>query len=246
MKSLKRRGLPVVSDRSDHHAAGFSLIELIVVIAAIVILAAAIAPLAFSWVDQGKAARAQSDSTAIAVAMNRFFQDTTRWPGQVEILKSESSARFLTVGDASTAEFPATAGSVGIEAATCSSGLSGVTANATAFGAATPSAANSLNILHLLLEPPSSGDYPNWRGPYLPPGLSADPWGTVFVVNIIPLFCGESVSAGAPGGALGFGWILSGGPNRTIQTPFTAAQINDGSDDVGVNLSKRMTPDTLP
>ena len=69
---------------------------------------------------------------------------------------------------------------------------------------------------------------------------SGDPWDRVYVINIIPLFCGETVAASNPGGALGFGWILSGGPNNTIQTPFTVSRVGADSDDVGVVLSKRV------
>ena len=223
------------------NAAGFSLIEIIVVVAAIVLISAAIAPQLLSWIDQGRAARAQGDATAIVAAMNRFFQDTTRWPGQVEILKSNSAILFLIVGDPSVATFPTFAVPTGIGSATCSSGLSGVKPNVTAFESATPSSSNSLNVIDFLLRLPSATDYPSWHGPYLSVDLTSDPWGRAYVINVIPLFCGESVVASAPGGALGFGWILSGGPNRTIQTLFTNSQISADSDDEGMNLSKRVT-----
>jgi general secretion pathway protein G len=221
--------------------AGFSLIEIIVVVAAIVLISAAIAPQLFSWIDQGRATRAQSDANAIVAAMNRFFEDTTRWPGQTEILKADSAIRFLTVGDPSTATFPIFAVPTGIGAATCTSGLSGVTSNVTGFSAATPSPSNSLNVMDFLTKPPLASDYPSWRGPYLSVDLSSDPWGRAYVINVIPLFCGETVTGAAPAGALGLGWILSGGPNRTIQTLFTDSKVHADSDDVGTNLSKRVT-----
>ncbi len=246
-ESWKRPRIPFLHhSRPGQGAVGFTLIELIVVVAAVVILSATLGPIAFSWIEEGKAARARGDAAAVASAMDRFFQDTTRWPGQVEILKSNSAIRFLTVGDPDVAAFPVVAGSVGIGSTTCSSGLSGVAANVTSFAAATPSKANSLNVLDLLLRPPPPTDYRNWHGPYLAPTVGVDPWGTVYVINIVPLFCGETVSADAPSGALGFGWVLSGGPNHTIQTPFTASQAASDSDDVGVSLSKRMTQSTAP
>jgi hypothetical protein len=114
-----------------------------------------------------------------------------------------------------------------------------VRAKVTAFGSAVPSPANSLDIHDFLLRPPPAGDYRNWRGPYLTVDLTGDPWGATYVINIIPLFCGETVTTSAPNGALGVGWILSGGPNRTIQTPFTELRVRVDSDDVGVTLSKR-------
>ena len=239
-RSLHRIGRSSAS-RFAAGVAGFSLIELIVVIATVILLSLAVAPKIVDWVDEGRAARAQGDAIAIMVAMNRFFQDTTRWPGQVEILRANSAIRFLIVGDPSTATFPSFAVSTGIGSATCSSGLSGVTPNVTAFTSASPSSSNSLNVIDFLRGPPSATDYPNWHGPYRTVDLAADPWGAPYVINVIPLFCGESVVSSAPGGALGFGWILSGGPNRTIQTLFTDSQVKDDSDDVGANLSKRVT-----
>jgi type II secretory pathway pseudopilin PulG len=214
------------------------MIELIVVVAATVLLAAAVAPRLFSWIEEGRAARAQNDAAAVAAAMNRFFVDTTKWPGQVEILEENSAIRFLTIGDPDATAFPEFVGSIGIEDATCAEGLSGVTST-TSFASATPSSSNSLDVMNFLARPPAAADYPNWKGPYLSVELTSDPWEKVFVINIIPLFCGETVSASAPGGALGFGWILSGGPNRTLQTLFTASRVGAGTDDVGVTLSKR-------
>lgn len=234
------------SRRAPAGSAGFSLIEIIVVVAAIVLISAAIAPQFFSWIDQGKAARAQGDANAISAAMSRFFQDTTRWPGQVEILKSDSLIRFLIVGDPGASIFPVSSVTTGIGSATCSSGLSGVTPSVTAFAVATPSPSNSLNVIDFLLRPPSGADYPNWHGPYLSVNLSSDPWGRPYLINVIPLFCGETVTAAAPGGALGFGWILSGGPNRTVQTRFTDMQVVTDADDVGANLNKRMTQSLTP
>jgi len=222
------------------------MIELIVVVAAVVLLAAALAPQLLSWIDEGRSTRAQRDMAAISAAMSRFFQDTTRWPGQVEVLKPNSAVRFLIVGDPSAATFPIFAAAAGIGAATCSSGLSGVTPNVTTFSAAVPSSSNTLNVVDFLLRPPPAADYPNWHGPYLPGDITSDPWGTAQVINVIPLFCGEEVTASNPGGSLGFAWILSGGPNRTLQTPFTRSRLRPELDDVGFNMSKRMTQAEAP
>jgi len=222
-----------------HSACGISLIEILIAVAASVVLASLLAPVAFSWIEEGRAARAVNDAAAVGFAMNRFYQDTTKWPGQVEILEDGSAIRFLTAGDPAEATFPTLIGSIGIETATCAEGLSGVTSS-TSFDDATPSAANSLDVMDFLARPPSASDYPNWKGPYLPVEVESDPWNAVFVINVIPLFCGEKVTASAPAGALGYGWIMSGGPNRTLQTPFTASRVAEGSDDVGVTLSKRV------
>jgi general secretion pathway protein G len=218
---------------------GFTMIEVMIAIAAIVMLATMLAPVGFSSLEEGRAARAQNDAAAIGTAMMRFFQDTSKWPGQVEILQPSSTVRFLTVGTVAPSAFPTVVGSVGIGSATCVGGLSGVVGGTTSFAAATPSAANSLDVLDFLVSPPSSTNYPNWRGPYLPVDLTADPWGQVYVINVIPMFCDESVTSAAPGGVLGYGWVMSAGPNRTLQTLFTASRLAAGADDIGAPFGKR-------
>ena len=215
------------------------MIELVVVVATIILLAAAVAPRLLTWVDEGRSARALSDAATIAAAMNRFFEDTARWPGQVEILAAGGEIRFLTVGTPLTSTFPALNTSVGIGAATCVSGLSGVQPHVTSFAPAAPTPANSLDLQKFLIDPPPVADYPNWQGPYLSDDTPFDPWGSVYIVNVIPLFCGETVTVAAPTGALGMGWILSGGPNRLIQTPFTDRRPDADTDDIGVPLGKR-------
>ena len=224
---------------SARSASGFSLVEIIVAVAAAVILASVLTPMAFSYIDESRISRTYSDSATIAASMTSFFQDTKKWPGQVEILASPS-IRFLTVGDVTATSLPTLAGSIGISAAKCVDGLAGVQPGVTEFAAATPNAVNTMNISDLLQVPPPAADYPNWGGPYLAAEVESDPWGSVYVVNVIPLFCGESVTAAVPGGALGFGWILSAGPNETLQTPFSASRIAADSDDAGVILSKRV------
>ncbi len=220
---------------------GFSLIEVLIAAVVMILLSAIVIPTVFSWIEDGKTVRAQKDAGALAAAMNRFFQDTTRWPGQAEILLANSSSRFLIVGDPSTAIFPNMTGFTSLGAVTCTSGLAGVTPNVTAFTAATPGAGNTLNINDFLVRKPSATDYPNWRGPYINSDIGSDPWGRAWVINVIPLFCGETVTTSNSGGAAGYAWILGGGANGLIQTNFTDAKLNQNSDDVGVNLTKLIT-----
>ncbi len=59
---------------------GFTLIELLVVIAIIGILAAIIAPNAFTAIEKSKIARIESDVRAIKNAALMCYGDTGRWP----------------------------------------------------------------------------------------------------------------------------------------------------------------------
>jgi len=89
---------------------------------------------------------------------------------------------------------------------------------------------------------PAEADYPNWKGPYLPADLRSDPWDKVWVINVVPLFCAETVASTAvgtdTGGKLGYAWILSGGSNRTLTTDIQTAKLDVNGDDAGVNLGK--------
>lgn len=84
--------------------------------------------------------------------------------------------------------------------------------------------------LHLVDNDPSGDDYPTtgpaaWRGPYLPQDLT-DPWGRSYIVSV----------AGMRGAAGVRGWILSAGPNGTLETDDGAAAIAPNSDDIGWRL----------
>ncbi|MDD4907776.1 MAG: prepilin-type N-terminal cleavage/methylation domain-containing protein, partial [Candidatus Omnitrophica bacterium] len=62
-------------------ASGFTLIEIVVVIAVIGILAAVIAPNAFKAIEKSKVAKAIEDSKSITKAAMGFRSDTGLWPG---------------------------------------------------------------------------------------------------------------------------------------------------------------------
>jgi general secretion pathway protein G len=219
---------------------GFSLVEVLVAVAAAVVLAAILTPMAFTYIDDSRMARAQVDAAMVGGAMTRFFNDTKKWPGQVEILAGPS-IRFLAVGPVTAASLPTLAPpSIGIGAGTCADGLVGVQPGETEFATASPNSVNTINITPLLRIPPPAADYPNWKGPYLSADIETDPWEHVYLINVIPLFCGEVVTQATPGGVLGFAWIISGGPNGTVQTPFTATRVSEGSDDAGLPVGKRV------
>jgi prepilin-type N-terminal cleavage/methylation domain-containing protein len=60
--------------------AGFTLIEILVAVAILAILSAALTPMVIKYVNDGRRARALSDSEAIAQAITAFNLDTGAWP----------------------------------------------------------------------------------------------------------------------------------------------------------------------
>lgn len=60
-----------------------------------------------------------------------------------------------------------------------------------------------------------------WRGPYVNAGISADPWGRRYAINV-----GSRTARGAKL------MVLSAGPNGIVETPFARAGFAPGGDDI--------------
>src|SRR5688572_16971638 len=58
---------------------GFTLLEIIVVLAVLGALAAMLSPVVFRYIDDANRARAQADVTTLATAVQRMYADTGRW-----------------------------------------------------------------------------------------------------------------------------------------------------------------------
>ncbi len=71
---------PQPLDEDDRADAGFSLLELMVVVVILSILALVIVPRVIDRPDQARAARAQSDIAAISSAINLYRLDNFRYP----------------------------------------------------------------------------------------------------------------------------------------------------------------------
>lgn len=136
---------------------GFTLIEMVVVLAVIGILAAVMTPMLISYVKDAKIRRAESDVKAIGAAVLAFNKDLNKWPiwdaasGTYNVLSS-------TDGDAVTATdvlWTATGGTLEGQLVT----------NVPVYA--------------------STGKR-KWMGPYLE-RINADPWGNNYYVNVLYL-----------------------------------------------------------
>ena len=169
--------------------AGFTLIEVVVVVAVIAILAAVLTPFITKYIDDSRIAKARNEVQVIGGALTNFYKDTGVWPSRNA---TGATVAYLYTGTT----VPTAAGNV----------FSAITPAlnppvATWAGASAP-LDNSLVTNGTGNVYPASGDM-QWRGPYTSGALPVDPWGRPYVVNFA---------------AVGPLWVLSAGPNLRIQT----------------------------
>lgn len=140
---------------------GFTLIEIIVILAVISILVAILTPTVLKYIDEAREDRAKEDVKSISAMLNDLIKDTGQYPGN----KLESGNTFL-----------------------CGPGNVGLTGGQT-WGTSTTceDLANHL-VTNSPGTSATSDDYPSgsgkfrWKGPYIT-NLSEDPWGNAYQVN---------------------------------------------------------------
>lgn len=202
---------------------GFTLMEVIVVLAVTAALAAALAPMAFRYLDDAKKTQAQNDANQIAGAIGKFLQATGPPP-----YKNTTSAAKIPAKEAD--DFDCLYGFQGF-------GFTGaaddVTGSWTTCYTASLLTKDTLEN-HLITNTPggtASKLYKitgktAWKGPYLP-SVPSDPWGRPFLVNIKNM----DPAASPPKAA----WVISAGSNGTLETAFdqnAGAVIILGGDDI--------------
>lgn len=206
---------------------GLSLYEVTAAVAMTAIIAAVAIPVALDRIEDAKKARATLEVEAISKSMLRFFQDTGKWPGELEMLNSGKGV-LLKSG---VAPFPAGV----LEAARDVKVPQGAVVDCPK-GGFDSSEGSALNINDFLVNKPRRVDnveYANWRGPYMDP-VDSDPFDKAYIIHVLPLFCGEA----APG-TLGYGWALSAGPDQTLQQSLLKSKLDVATDDSGRNSGKR-------
>jgi prepilin-type N-terminal cleavage/methylation domain-containing protein len=186
---------------------GLTLIELIVVLAALAIVVAILIPTVISLPEQAEEVRARNDARAIGEAILNFHKDLAKWPVYAASPLTPANATLRRLNSAGNVP-----------------GTSGATAEWV-------DASNSDDLDDHLAKNnlPDASQYPStgefaWRGPYLAEA-PADPWGNRFIVNVRWL---------QPGASPNVVWVLSAGPNTVIETTF--AQPSLAGDDIGFRL----------
>lgn len=200
--------------RARRGESGFTMLELIVVVAAIAILAAILTPMVLKLIDDARVSRAQNEVEAIATAVATLYKDTARWPYTNANGPSGTSVARLV---SSTNVVTAAAAGGGTGAA--SWGTYGTSKHLGDFlywnNPDNDSRADGRNANQ------ANGDYAttgsnSWKGPYLESYDVDDPWGHAYVVNVRFLPGG-----GYTGTQRHKVMVVSAGPDGLWSTPFS-------------------------
>ena len=196
---------------------GFTLIEVVVVVAIIALLAGILTPLIFKYIDEANETRALGDCRNIATSLMLFHKDTGTWPYYNERWQGRNNPPQVDYLYGNMGDFPGFAAGAGSSWGTVGEDMffSLVTwgdQDSWYKPKATQGAVGGPSILRH-----------GWNGPYLP-YITDDPWGYKYLV---------SINGFGPMGKnpANFVWCLSAGPNFNVDTP--AWSTNVRVDDIG-------------
>ena len=216
---------------------GFTLIEVVVIIAVIAILAAILTPLAIKYIGGAKVSRAQAETKSIAATVMKLYSDTGKWPFTDANGPSADPGIDRVLSDPD--HVPTGAGSDAGPGA----------ANWGTYGKTKPLSdylfynnpdddSGSSNQNQIGQDYPTTGPLA-WKGPYIEKPVITDPWGNSYVINA-RYFPGGKYT----GNVLHTVFVLSAGPNGTWETPFSdsvgAPDEEIKGDDIGwvITMSK--------
>lgn len=208
------------------HKRGFTLIEMVVVLAVVAILAAILTPTIAKNIKDAKIARANNEVQVIAAAMASFYKDTGRWPTS----NGRGTTDYLRILNG-----PSTANDMNNGGTSAVWGMGG-----------TWSGRKDYFENHLVRNAPGVNGTPGrtpyitkgefkWNGPYLDE-FKSDPWGTIYSCNVVSLwYTGGNYENYAV-------YIISAGDDKIADTSYQQ-DITDprvmpalGNDDVGKKI----------
>lgn len=189
--------------------AGFTLLEITIILAVIAILGLVLAPSIINFLNQSRLARARSDVEVLGAAVEEFFRDNGFFPQYADGDRSRRIRLLVSPGAVSEAQ----------------SGAEG-------WALVTPGEVDLISN-QLINNRPSFGlsGYPlkttvsgsGWNGPYTSSDLQSDPWGNRYVINVefLSVMTGAVEADGVQEKRAV--WALSAGPDGIIDTLYPSA-----------------------
>ena len=194
---------------------GFTLIEVVVVVAIIALLAGILTPLIFKYIDEANETRALGDCRNISTALLLFHKDTGTWPYYERLFTDpEYDYIFGNMGDMPRMHGDAQT-SWGNQADDMYFHLvtNGPDPNTYRYRYKRPATMGGGILSH------------GWNGPYLP-YVTDDPWAYKYLVSVGAFDYGTQFEQGR-----NHVWCLSAGPNFMVETPIWATETH--YDDIG-------------
>ncbi len=187
------------------HRSGFTLKEIVIVLAIIAVLAGILTPTLTRYVGDSRFRKAEADTRAIAAAMAMMYGDTGHWPIWVSGTATKASDTAYNILVSNDGDTPA-----------LDTGITEWDGTAEDF---------TDQIIDNDVSYPTTGRRA-WRGPYMEK-LTADPWGSKYLANV------EFLQPSEVGGAKPV-FVISAGPNKLVETVFdqTGPSITRGGDDI--------------
>jgi len=214
------RGQGAVDERGQHSLAGFTLIELTVVLAVIVTLALILTPSITNFINDSRVARARADTQTFASAITQFYKDNGFFP---QWSAANSGGPGLAANKVDLLVSPGNVPAVSTPN-TWTTGTTDTLANQLMSDAPTYTQKGAATTF-------------GWNGPYLSSTIGADPWNNRYEVNVGLIEMTQG-TVGANGSTKSAVWMISAGPNGQLETsytqPITTATLT--GDDIAVRV----------
>ncbi len=184
---------------------GFTLIEIVIVLAIIAVLAGIFSPTLTRYVGDARIRKAEVDVQHIGSAIAMMYGDTGHWPIWASGSSTKAADTDFNLLESYDGDDP-----------TMDTGITEWNGAGDTF---------TDQLIDNAPFYPTSGRRA-WRGPYIEK-ITADPWGSNYYANV------EFLQPGNVGGTKPV-FVISAGPNKTVETVFdqTGPSITRGGDDI--------------